>query len=79
MERVGGKLCPLDGWVENHEHVLRHCLFSPLLFDTVRQALGLVALGSRWGELSRPLRDEVLLSLATTQGLVLWAGLKAQW
>ena len=27
MERLGGKLCPLDGRAEDHEHVLRHCMF----------------------------------------------------
>ena len=47
MERLGGKLCPMDGRVENHIHVLRHCWFSPVMHDTVREAFGLVEASDR--------------------------------
>ena len=40
--RVGGKLCPMCQRLEDHKHVLRHCRFSPFIFDMVRKAFGLV-------------------------------------
>ena len=46
MEQMGGNLCPLDGRMENHEHVLWCCMFSPLLFDTLHKAFGLVVTDS---------------------------------
>ena len=79
MERLGGKLCPLDGRVEDHEHVSRHCMFGAFMQSTVRKAFGLVDSGGVKVEPSRLLRDFPLLSITTTQGLLLWAGLKAQW
>ena len=79
MERLGGKLCPLDGRVEDHEHVFRHCMFSAFMQSTVRKAFGMVDAGGVKVEPSRLLRDFPLLSITTTQGLMLWAGLKAQW
>ena len=51
MERLGGKLCPLDGRVEDHEHVFRHCMFSVFMQSTVRKAFGMVEAGGggrRW-------------------------------
>ena len=42
QERLGGNLCPLDGRVEDHRHVLKNCYFSGFMFDTVRKAFGLV-------------------------------------
>ena len=47
MERIEGNMCPLDGRVENHEHVLRHYHFSSVLFDIVRKAFGLVGTDSK--------------------------------
>ena len=79
MEQLGGPNCPLDGRVEGHTHVLKNCFFSSFLFDNVRRAFGLAEWGDRKVEPSRMLLDEPLISLRTTQGLVLWAGLKAQW
>ena len=79
MERLGGKLCPLDCRVEDHEHVFRNCFFSNFMFDTVRRAFGVVQGPSGVAEPSRLLRDHPLLSLTTTQGLLLWAGLKVKW
>ena len=79
MERLGGKLCPLDSNVETHEHVFRHCFFSSFLFDTVRRAFGLVPAPSRAMEPCRLLHEHPLLSLTMTQGLILWAGVKVQW
>ena len=71
MERLGGKLCPLDSRVETHEHVFRHCFFRPFLFDTVRRAFGLVPTPSGVVEPSRLLHEHPLLSLTTTHGLIL--------
>ena len=79
MERLGGKLCPLDNKVEDHEHVFRHCFFCNFMFDTVRRAFGLVESEQGRVEPSRLLRDHPLLSLTSTQGLILWAGSKVQW
>ena len=79
MDRLGGKLCPLDGRVEDHEHVFCHCMFGAFMQSTVRKAFGLVESGGVQVEPSRLLRDFPLLSLTSTQGLLLWAGLKAQW
>ena len=79
MERLGGKLCPLVSKVERHEHVFRHCFFSPLFFDTVRRAFGLVPTPSGAVEPRRLLHEHPLLSLTTTQGLILPAGVKVQW
>ena len=77
--RVGSKLCPLCHKLEDHEHVLRHCRFSPFIFDTVRKAFGLVRQDKLVVEPSRVLLENPTLSLRTSQGLVLWAALKAQW
>ena len=77
MERLGGKLCLLDGRVEDHEHVFRHCMFSAFMQSTVRKAFGMVESGGVKVEPSRLLRNFPLLSNTTTQGLLLWAGLKA--
>ena len=41
MERLGGKLCPQCGRVEDHAHTLKRCYFSAFMFDTVRKAFGL--------------------------------------
>ena len=79
MERLGGKLCPQCGRVEDHAHTLKRCYFSAFMFDTVRKAFGLAQGGGGAVEPSRLLLEEPLLSLQTTQGLVLWAGLRAQW
>ena len=57
MERLGGKLCPLDSKVETHEHVFKHYFFSPFLFDTVRRAFGLVPTPSGVVEPSRLLHE----------------------
>ena len=69
----------LRPWVEDHEHVFPNCFFSNLMFDTVRRAFGVVQGPSGVVEPSRLLRDHPLLPLTTTQGLLLWAGLKVQW
>ena len=61
MERLGGKVCSLDSKVETHEHVLRHYVFSPFLFDTVRRAFGLVPTPSGGVEPSRLLHEHPLL------------------
>ena len=78
MERMGGKLCSLDSNVEDHAHVFRHCFVSPFMFDTVRWAFGLAVSDGKAVEPSRFLHEHPLLSLTTTRGLVLWAGLKCQ-
>ena len=78
MERLGSKLCLLDGRVEDHEHVFCHCMFGAFMQSTVRKAFGLVESGRVQVEPSRLLRDFPLLSLTSTQGLLLWAGLRAQ-
>ena len=49
----------------------------PFIFDTVRKAFGLVALDQLVVEPSRVLLENPTLSLQTSQGLVLWAALKA--
>jgi hypothetical protein len=69
----------MDGRLEDHRHVLKNCYFSGFMFDTVRKAFGLVQREGGALEPSRLLLDEPLLSLQSTQGLVLWAGLRAQW
>ena len=79
MERLGGKLCPQCGRVEDHAHTPKRCYFSAFMFDTVRKAFGLAQGVGGAVEPSRLLLEEPLLSLQTTQGLVLWAGLRAQW
>ena len=79
MERLGGKLCPLDCRVEDHEHVFRNCFFSNFMFDTVRRAFGVVQGLLGVVEPSRLLCDHPLLSLTTTHGLLLLAGLKVKW
>ena len=79
MERMGGKLCPLDCRVEDHAHVFRHCFLSAFMFDTIRWAFGLVTHDGGTVEPSRLLLEHSLLSLTMTQGLVLWAGLKCPW
>ena len=66
MERLGGKLCPLDSKVENHEHVFRHCFFSALMADTVQLAFGVVVAEGGHVELSQSTRDSPLLSLTST-------------
>ena len=77
--RVVSKLCPLCHWLEDHEHMLQHCRFSAFIFDTVRKAFGVVQREGGAVEPSRLLLDEPALPLQSTQGLVLWAALKAQW
>ena len=79
MERLGGKLCPQCGRVEDHAHTLKRCYFSAFMFDMVRKAFGLAQGVGVAVEPSRLLLEEPLLSLQTRQGLVLWAGLRAQW
>ena len=65
--------------LEDYEHVLRHCQFSAFMFDTVRKAFSLVQQEGGGVEPSGLLYDEPALSLQSTQGLVPWAALKAQW
>ena len=45
QERMGGKLCPLDGWVETHALVPKDHFSSSPMFHTVRRAFGLVSMG----------------------------------
>ena len=40
MERLGGKLRPVDCKVEDHKHIFRHCFFNMFMFDTVHRAFG---------------------------------------
>ena len=40
MECMEGRLCPLDGTVEDQAHVLKHCFFSAFMFDTTRRVFG---------------------------------------
>ena len=54
-------------------------MFGAFMQSTMRKAFGLVDSGGVKVEPSRLLRDFPLLSITTTQGLSLWAGLKAQW
>ena len=77
--RVGSALCPLCHKLEDHPHVLRHCRFSVFMFDTVRKAFGLVHGDGGVIEPSHLVLENPLQSVGTKQGLVLWAGLKAQW
>ena len=76
--RLGGKLCPRDGRVEDHPHVLKRCLFSGFMFGAVRMAFGLAEGEGGGVEPSRLLLDEPQLTLQCTQGVVLWAGVRAQ-
>ena len=66
MERLGGKLCPQCGRVEDHAHTLKRCYFSAFMFDTVRKAFGLAQGVGAAVEPSRLLLEEPLLSLQTT-------------
>ena len=75
---VGSKLCPLCHKPEDLEHVLRHFRSFPFKFDTVRKAFGLLQREGGAVEPSRVLLED-LPCLQTTQGLVLWSVLKAQW
>ena len=78
--RVGSKLCPLCHKLVDHEHVLRHCRFSAFIFRYRAKGFWLGAKGGGRGrEPSRLLFEDPTLSLHSTQGLVLWAALKAQW
>ena len=73
------KLCLIDHKKETHLHFLRGCLTSFVMFDLVRQSFGVVQ--TKDGSVVEPSRvvDAPLLSLGTTQGLLIWAGLRAQW
>ena len=56
------------------------CLISSIMFDLVRQSFGVVQ--TKDGSVVEPSRlvvDAPLLSLGTTQRLLVWAGLRAQW
>ena len=59
MERLGGKLCPLDGRVEDHEHVFRHCMFSVFMQSTVRKAFGMVEAGGGGEGGAEPLAERL--------------------
>ena len=76
--RVGNKLWPLCQRLEDHEHMLRHCRFSAFFFNTVHKAFGVVQREGGEVEPGRLLFEELALLLQSTQGLVLWATLKAQ-
>ena len=52
QKQLVGKVCLFDGHVENHEHVLRHCFFSPFVFDRVCRALDWCSLEIRQLHLS---------------------------
>ena len=63
-----------------HHAQARACLsMGPFIFDIVRKAFGLVWREGGAVEPSRILFDELALSLQSTQGLILWATLRAQW
>ena len=66
------------GWKTMHKS-LRTVIFQHFMFDTVRKAFGLVTWEGVTVEPSRLLLDHPAASLQTTQGLTLWAALKAQW
>ena len=74
------RFCPLDGLVETHEHIYRHCRYSAFLIDTVRKAFKLpVQEDSSLIEPSRLLSEHPLQSLTTTQGLLLWSAAHTAW
>ena len=61
-------------------HFFRGCLTFSVMFDLVRQSFGVVQ--TKDGSVVEPSRlvvDAHLVSLGTTQGLLVWAGLRAQW
>ena len=59
--------------------MLRKCFYSPLMFDTVRLAFGLVQWEGRQVKPSHLFPEKSGLLMQCSQGLVLWVGLKAQW
>ena len=74
------KFCPIDHRKETHLHFLRGCPTSSVMFDLVRQCFGVVqAKDDSVVEPSQLVADAPLLSLGTTQGLLIWAWLRAQW
>ena len=72
--RVGHNLRPICHKLEDRGHVL--CRFFAFIFDMAKKAFGLAQGEGGSVEPSRLLYDEPLLSLRSTQGLVLWAALK---
>ena len=75
----GEKLCPIDLGKETHLHFFRGCLTSYVLFDLVQQSFGVVQdKDDGVVEPSRLVVDAPLLFLGTTQGLLIWARLRAQ-
>ena len=63
---------------KNHEHVKRQCPFSLLLVDIVRKAFWFVVIEFTHTKRFRNIFEDPLLSLTTTQELLLLAGLRAQ-
>ena len=76
MERLGGKLCPLDGRVEDHKHVFRHCMFSAFIQSTVRKALGLVVSGGGEGGTEPPAERLLIAFYYNHPGAVAVGGTK---
>ena len=69
-------LCPLDGRVEDHEHVFCHCNFLRLTFETVCRCFGVFRTDNGVVmEPSRLVTDHTEYSLKTTQGLLVWSGI----
>ena len=73
-------LCPLDGLLETHDHRFRSCAFMTFVFDFVRKTFGcLRGPQGEWMEISRLITDFPLYSIATTQGLLVWAAVQVIW
>ena len=72
-------LCPLDGLVEDHHHVLKACQFLQVPLSILRQCLSPVYHEGSLVEFSRLCYEYPLLSLSCSQGLLVWKVLRTLW
>ena len=73
-------LCEMCGVPENHRHVYGHCKYIPYALDVVSKTF-FPCKGADGTPLDPTtiLADHPLISLTTTQGLVIWAAVLSSW
>ena len=73
-------LCEMCGVPENHRHVYGHCKYIPYALDVVSKTFS-PCKGADGTPLDPTtiLADHPLISLTTTQGLVIWAAVLSSW
>ena len=71
--------CPLCGNIEDHEHLLKKCVYLQQPIQLIRTMFRPIQRNGKCLEVSRMLIEEVETSLISEQGIAMWTAVTALW